>query len=160
MGFVWRDYSPEAMGYIENWLDDVAIKSTGLDNGFRDFYEYYWANEDGFVVGQNFWCKVIFENDEPIACIAFCYHECKITIMEFVVKPEKRSQGNGSKVLKQLFECKEIIGLDIQKSEAVIFPNNIASKRAFENAGFKYHHTHEDGDASYYVYDNSFNQSI
>ena len=64
MNFVWCDYNPETMGYIENWLDESAVNSTGLDEGFRNFYEY-WANEDGFVVGENYWCKVIFENDEP-----------------------------------------------------------------------------------------------
>lgn len=60
MNFTWRDYHPETMKYIENWLDESAVKSTGLDDGFHDFYEY-WANEDGFVVGENFWCKVVFK---------------------------------------------------------------------------------------------------
>ena len=153
MNFVWRDYDPKTMGYIENWLDESAVKSTGLDEGFRDFYEY-WANEDGFVVGENFWCKVVSENDTPFAVIAFCQHEHKIIIMEIVVQPEKRRQGIGTKLLKELLEGEEVIGCAIQKSEAVIFPSNIASQRVFENAGFQYHHTHEDGTSMSYVYEN------
>lgn len=154
MNFVWRDYNPQTMKYIENWLDDSAVKSTGLDEGIRDFYEY-WANEYGFIVGKNFWCKVVFENDKPFAVIAFCQHERKIIVMEIVIEPEKRGQGKGSKLLKELLESEEIIGFAIHKSEAVIYPSNISSQKAFTNAGFRYHHTHEDGDAMYYVYESS-----
>ncbi len=152
MNFIWCDYNPKTMDYIESWLDESAIKSTGLDEGFRDFYEY-WVKEDGFVVGKNFWCKVVFENDNPFAVIAFCLHEGKIMIMELVIVPEKRGQGRASKLLKEFLESEEIIGFAIHKSEATIYPSNTASKKAFENAGFKYHYTHEDEDAMYYVYE-------
>lgn len=157
MNFVWCDYNPETMGYIESWLDESAIKSTGLDEGFCEFYEY-WANEDGFVVGKNFWCKVVFEIDEPFAVIAFGLHDHKIIIMEVLIVPEKRGQGRGTRLLKELLNCKEIIGFTIQESEAVIFPGNIASQKAFENAGFEYHHNHKDenGDSMNYVYVNRF----
>ena len=152
MNFVWRDYIPKTMGYIENWLDECTVKSTGLDDGFRNFYEY-WANEDGFSVGENFWCKVVSQNDDPFAVIAFCQHENKIIIMEIVVEPKKRGHGLGTKLLKELLDSEEIIGFAIQKSEAVIFPSNIASQKAFVNAGFRHHHTHEDGNAMYFVCD-------
>ena len=151
MNFTWRDYDPKTMQFVENWLDDSAVKSTGLDEGFRAFYDY-WANEDGFSVGKNFWCKVVCKNDNPLAVIAFCEHEGNITIMEIVVAPEKCGQGIGTKILKELLENHEVLGFAIHKSEAVIFPGNIASQRAFEKAGFCYHHSHEDGDALYYTY--------
>ena len=146
MDFVWHDYDPETMGYLENWLDEAAVKATGLDEGFRDFYEY-WAKEDGFKVGENFWCKVVCHRDDPLAVIAFCRYEDNMDIMEILVKPEKRGQGIGSKLLKAFLES-----FSVQKSEAVIFPGNIASQKAFENAGFRYHHSHEDGTAMYFVY--------
>lgn len=151
MYFAWHDYNPQTMGYIENWVDADAVKSTGLDEGFRSFYEY-WAKEEGFVVGKNYWCKVVFDSDQPLAVVALCINEGKVTIMEIVVDPEKRGQGIGTKLLKELLEEKEIIGFSIGKSEAIIFPDNIASQKAFVNAGFRYHHTHEDGDALYYAY--------
>ena len=158
MNYIWRDYNPNTMGSIEAWLDEGAVKNTGLDDGFRDFYEY-WANEDGFVVGENFWCKVAFENGEPFAVIAFCRHEQKTNIMEVVIVPEKRSQGKGSKLLKEFLENAEITGCAIHKSEAVIYPDNIASQKAFENAGFKYSHNHEDqdGESMLYVYNGGVN---
>ena len=157
MNFTWHDYNPETMGYVEDWLDESAVKSTGLDEGFRAFYEY-WAKEDGFVFGENFWCKVVCENSKPLAVIAFCQHETKIIIMEMVVKPEKRGQGSGSKLLKELLESEEIIGFAIHKSEAVIYPSNIASQKAFINAGFQYQGTHEDGGSMRYIYEHSFNE--
>ena len=157
MKYAWRDYDPETMGFVENWLDESAVGSTGLDEGFRAFYEY-WANEDGFVTGENFWCKIILENDKPFAVIALCRHEQKIIIMEVLVAPEKRGLGKGSKLLKELLSNKEIIGFAIQTSEAVIYSTNTASQRAFGNAGFTYHHSHkdEDGESMYYVYENAY----
>ena len=153
MIFTWIDYTPETMGYVENWLDEYAVRMTGMDDGFPQEYEY-WSNEDCNTVGENFWCKVVFEKGIPFAVIEFGMHEGVVTIMETLVAPEKRGQGMGSKAIKELLEnSKIIIGIDIEKAEAIIFPSNIASQKAFEKAGFKYHHTHEDGDAMSYVYE-------
>ncbi len=159
LDFVWRDYDPMTMGYVENWLDESAVKSTGLDEGFRAFYEY-WSAEDGFIVGETFWFKVVFENDKPTAAIAFCQHEQKIIIMEIVVAPELRGQGIGTRLLRELLKSEEIIGFAIYKSEAVIFPTNTASQKAFENAGFQYHHTYEDGSAILYGYERGNNKTL
>lgn len=152
MSFVWRDYDPDTMGYLEGWLDEPAAKSTGLDEGIRAFYEY-WAKEDGFAPGENFWCKVACQQEEPLAVVAFCLHEEAYIIMEILVKPEKRGQGIGTELLKELLER-----FSIQRSEAVIFPGNIASQKAFANAGFRYHHSHEDGTAMYFVFNRSGNE--
>ena len=75
--------------------------------------------------------------------------------MELLVAPEKRGQGKGSTLLKELLKSKEIVGFEIHHSEAVIYPNNIASQRAFENAGFIYHNNHKDenGDSMHYIYE-------
>ncbi len=155
MNFIWHNYNPETMGYVENWLDESAVRMTGMDDGFRNFYEY-WANEGGCVVGEDFWCKVVFENNAPFAVIACGLYEGTLNIMETFIAPEKRGQGKGSSVIKELIDnAKFIIGIDIEKAEAIIFPSNIASQKAFEKAGFKYHSTHEDGDAMTYVYDNN-----
>ncbi len=156
MTYVWHDYNPKTMRYIENWLDKNAIQTTGLDEGFYSFYNY-WVNEGGFVAGENFWCKVVFENDAPFAVIAFCRHEYRINIMELLIVPGKRGQGKGTKLLKELLNSKEIIGFRIQKCEAVIYPSNIASQKAFENAGFKYLHNHKDknGESMNYAYESS-----
>ena len=152
MHFAWCDYDPASMAFVENWLDAAAVRSTGLEDGFRDFYEY-WAAEVGYRVGENYWCKVVYETGLPVGVIAFTLYEGKMTIMEILVAPEKRGQGKGSQILKELHTCPEILGFSIQQSEAVIFPGNRASQRAFEKAGFYHHHTYEDGSALIYVYE-------
>ena len=155
MDFAWLDYVPETMQYIENWLDEAAVRSTGLDDGFFSFYEY-WANEDGFIVGTNYWCKVVSANGAPFAVIAFCLHEGKVIIQEMVICPESRGKGMGTKLLKELLENEEILGFSIQKSESVIFASNTASQRAFEKAGFKCIRTDESGNAMHYAYESDY----
>ena len=39
-------------------------------------------------------------------------------------------------------------------SSKIVFPKNIPSQKAFENAGFVFDHAHEGGDAWYYSYSN------
>ena len=155
MNYVWRDYDPETMMDIENWLDESAVRSTGLEDGFCSFYEY-WIKEDGFCLGENFWCKVVYENGQPFAVIAFCRHEDKINIMEVLIDQKKRGRGKGSKLLKELLGSNMVTGFYIQKAEAVIYPDNIASQKAFENAGFKCRRTHkdEDGESMIYIFEN------
>jgi RimJ/RimL family protein N-acetyltransferase len=152
MGFSWEDYQPAVTDYVEDWLDEAAVKFTGLDDGFRAFYEY-WAGEDDYIPGENFWAKVVFDNEEPFAVVALAEYEGKVTIMEIVIAPEKRGRGMGTKMLQELLAGDARIGFPIRKCEAVIFPDNIASQRAFEKSGFSSHHTYEDGSAVLYSYE-------
>ncbi len=74
--------------------------------------------------------------------------------MGLLVKPEMRGNGLGTALLRELLSDGEmIIGHQIERATAVIFPNNIASQKAFEKAGFVFDHLHEDGDAWYYRYE-------
>ena len=153
MDFIWQDYSPETMGYVEHWLDSSAVASTGLDEGFGAFYQY-WAQEDGFAVGENFWCKVVFADGVPVAVTALCLHEETTAVMQIIVAPNKRGQGIGTKLLKQLLEDDGVLGFAIEKSDAVIYPDNIASQKAFEKAGYRHFRTHQDenGTSLHYIY--------
>lgn len=151
MKYLWYDYQPQEMDDIETWLDEPAVKSTGLDEGFFAFYDY-WAKQEGFVVGENFWCKVVYQGEEPLAVIALCEYEGTLNIMEMVVHPQKRGYGIGTELLKELLDNKGILGFDVCRSEAVIFPDNDASQKAFQKAGFRHYRTHEDGTALYYAY--------
>ena len=108
MNYTWCDYNPDTMAFVENWIDEVAVKMTGMEDGFRQEYEY-WSNEDYNVVGENFWCMVIFNNENPFAVIEFGLHESCFTIMEIIVAPEMRGQGMGSKVIKELIENAKFI---------------------------------------------------
>ena len=67
--------------------------------------------------------------------------------------PKKRGCGIGTRLLQTLLESEEIVGAAIEKSEAVIFPENLSSQRAFQKAGYFFHHCYEDGSALLYVYE-------
>ncbi len=78
----------------------------------------------------------------------------KLTVMEYLVDSGRRNLGLGSSALCELMESgPDIIGSDIGLAEAVIFPNNKPSQRAFEKAGFRFSSADPDGDAWYYRYE-------
>ena len=153
MNFKWLDYSSVFADTVKRFLDEEAIRMTGIDEGFNDYYNY-WVNEENTVIGENFWCKVIFKNEKPVGVVALGRApDGEFVLSEIIVSPTMRGHGVGSAVLNELlYNGEDIIGQKIEKSMAVIFPDNIASQKCFEKAGFKFHSAHPDGDAWYYKY--------
>ena len=108
-------------------------------------------NEPDVKFGENFWCRMIYRNGEPVAVTAMRDENGELVISEIVVSPDRRGQGIGSAVLAELLENHaQIIGKIINSAVAVIFPDNIPSRKAFERAGFRFDSAHPDGDAWYY----------
>ena len=152
MNYNWIDYSPACKELIESWIDEDAKRFTGLDDGFDAYYRY-WANDPQTKIGTNFWVKIIISDAIPIGIIALSLWNDVFTISEFVIRPDKRGKNLGSSALKELLtQSRDIIGIKIETANAVIFPNNIASQKAFEKVGFIFHSEHPDGDACNYKY--------
>ncbi len=152
MIFTWLDYEEKYAVTVESWLDTDPKRFIGCDDSWNSFYEY-WKNDDDITLGENYWSKVICKNDTPVAIIAIGLCQNVLTVMEYIVAPTKRGRGYGSAALKELLDNSiAIIGKDISQAEAVIYPSNIASQKAFEKAGFSFNHAHPDGDAWYYKY--------
>ena len=55
-------------------------------------------------------------------------------------------------LMSWLHNQKNIIGTEIENADEVIFPSNIASQKAFINAGFVFQSAHPDGEAYNYCY--------
>lgn len=152
MSYIWKDYTPATMLFIERWFDKIAVNMTGIDDGWRAFHEY-WITDGGLNPGIDYWCKVVYDGKIPFAIIAFCLSEETFQIMELLVKPEIRGKGLGSALICELLSDGErIIGHRIEKASAIIYPNNFASQKAFEHAGFAFEYANDDGDAWYYSY--------
>ena len=152
MKYEWFDYSSEFKMLVDSWIDDEAARFTGCDDGFDEFYGY-WINEPETKLGENFWAKIINENGTPVGVITIGLWEGVFTISEFIVRPDKRGKGIGTTALSELIiNGKEILGIEIEKARSVIYPNNIASQKTFEKAGFVFISAHPDGDAWYYEY--------
>lgn len=161
MRFDWKDYVSDTMPFVEDWLDDYAVRMTGMDDGWRAFHEY-WITEGGMTPGKDYWCKVVYDQAAPFAVIAFSLYEGNYHVMELLVKPEMRGKGLGTVLLRELLSNGEtLFGHLIEKATAVIFPNNPASQKAFEKAGFAFDHANDEGDVWYYSYNfGSLHRSI
>ncbi len=168
MKFLWKDYDPGADAFCEEWLDAEATRLTGLDDGWRAFHAY-WTTDGGLAEGRDFFDKVICtppssplspssslpaRGGEPVAAIAFGLHGRVLHVMELLVRPDLRGRGIGTAVLRELLANGNLLnGGSAVRAEAVIFPDNAASIRAFEKAGFRFDHAHPDGNALYYAYE-------
>ena len=97
----WKDYAADTMPFVEDWLDDYAVRMTGMDDGWKSFHEY-WITEGGMTPGKDYWCKVVYEGEKPVAIIAFSLYEGTYTVMELVVKTELRGHGIGTSLLREL----------------------------------------------------------
>ena len=152
MKYDWIDYSSIYEVTVDSWLDEEAQRFTGCDGGFDTYYQY-WVNEPDTKLGENFWVKIIFANSEPIGVMTIALHNSTFIVSEFIIRPDKRGKHIGSSVLVELLTySKYILGSTIKDAEAVIFPDNIASQKAFEKAGFIFYSEHPDGDAWNYRY--------
>ena len=141
MRFIWTEYRREDAETVEKWMDSTARKNTGCEDGWAEYADAC-MREPETVMGENFWLMTVSEEGTPFAAIA-----------ELVVAPEKRGRGSGTALLAELLENSgAILGKDFVSAKAVIFPDNAASQRAFEKAGFHFESAHPDGDAWYYVY--------
>ena len=154
MQYTWTDYGEQFCDIVESWLDETAVNSLGFDDGGWKAYYDYWSHDELSHLGENFWCKVILDDGAPFAVASlFLMDDGTLTVSEYAVAPSFRGKGYGSTALKELLEGgRDIIGREVNSASAIVFPNNIASQRAFEKAGFEFSHVHPDGDAWIYKY--------
>ncbi len=137
MTFEWNDYKTEDAAEIDTWLDESAIRFTGMDDGWNADVEYWKENAGDDL----FRCKTIsFDGVMTGAVYIIGWHEDDtegFTIGEIILRPDARGKGLGTAMLKDLLDRSgEIIGTQLNPVDAVIFTSNTASKRMFEKAGF------------------------
>lgn len=155
MRYQWIDYTSEYGDLVASWIDPEAMRFTGLEDEFDDFYRY-WATQPGVKPGENYWAKLILDSGTPVGVIALGVWEGVFTVQEFPIRPDRRGRQLGSCALSELLARSEhILGVAITEANAVIFPGNLASQKAFEHAGFVFHSAHPDGDAWNYHYENT-----
>lgn len=153
MTFAWRDYTEADAPMADGWLDEEAIRHTGLDDGFGDCCQY-WKEQPETLWGENMWAKMFCVDGAPVGVCLLAMENSVLTVSEMLIDPMQRGKGYGSAALQELLaEGSAILGKQIFSAKAVIYPDNIASQKAFKKAGFRFESAHPDGDAWYYRYD-------
>ncbi len=146
MQFRWRNYISADAVLVDSWLDDYAVNETGLDDGWKSFFDY-WQDENP-KYGATGFCLIAEENNVPFAVIYIGVIKNEAVISEYIVSPDMRGKGYGTAALKDIIiNSNELLGTNIDVIQAVIYPSNKASQKAFEKAGFVKTSTHSDGDA-------------
>ncbi len=148
-----RPYKDSDAKIVDTWLDSDAVRFTGIDNGWQEFYDYWIKCAENNSI-KDIYCYTAYNSNFPIGVIFIGTEKNILTISELIIAPELRRKGYGSKVLNTLIlSIASIIGRNFDTAKAVIFPSNLASQRCFEKAGFKKVGMHPDGDAVYYERD-------
>ncbi len=149
MHFQWKSYTPADAALVDAWLDAEAIRETGIDEGWQTFYDF-WMTEHPAEDSRDY-CYLVLEKECAFAVIYTSLTNGVLTVSELIVAPEKRGHGLGSALLTELIENADLLlGTVPTAVHAVIFPDNIASQKAFARAGFVLASKHPDGDAWYY----------
>lgn len=143
MKFEWRDYCPADAALIDAWLTPETCAMTGLDQGWNAYWNAVLADAANYP-GCKDCCKMIFKSGIPIAVVSYGCYLGTAVVSEMIVSPHFRGKGYGTEIIRELLELYPVLlGGDIVKFTAVIFPNNIPSKKAFAKAGFSAEHISE-----------------
>ncbi len=152
MKFTWLDYKTEHAALVDSWLDDTAVRMTGIEDGFDKEWRATLDEAKNFPGCRDF-CKIVSENGVPFAAVKYGFYQNNVTVSVIIVDPAQRGKGKGSAALRELvINPNTLVGEKVDKFDAVIFPSNAASQKAFEKAGFAFDYAHEDGDALYYLF--------
>lgn len=143
--FQWVDYERNYAPLVDSWLDAEACAMTGLDDGWDRYWEAVRDDAVNFP-GCEDYCKVIYEDCFPFAAICFGIYQNTMTISEIVVDPKFRGKGRGSQLLMDLVNMVRCHRFgEVHRITAVVYPQNIASQKAFQNAGFCFDTLTDDG---------------
>lgn len=161
MRFTYTLYEPSMAPELDGFLDEAAAYYTGCEDDGIEEYVQYWCAQPEIHWSTDFWCYRIAEENQTIGVLAVFRLPCResdrvrdemhLAIGEFWIDPAKRGKGLGTAILCEVLENSAVLfGRPYHTVQAVVFPDNVPSRRAFEKAGFLLDHVHPDGDALYY----------
>ncbi len=153
MRYNWKPYGSNDANLVDSWLDEDAVRNTGLEDGWQHFYAY-WTAESRTGEGKDC-CFLISLGNTPFAVMYVAIEDGGMVISEYVVAPAMRGKGHGTAALKELLDnSAQLLNTGVSLAKAVVFSNNKASAKCFEKAGFVpvLRHGDDAGAALYYEY--------
>ncbi len=150
--FQWHAYDQSLSLLVNSWMDEDAVAFTGIEDG----WDNYWlaVQEDSMnFPGCKDYCRVVYDGTVPCAAVCFGVFQYTLTISEVVVAPGFRGKGLGTRLLSELMHMTESGNFgEVSRITAVVFPQNLASQKAFQMAGFSQEGYTEDGIDLIYTY--------
>lgn len=117
----------QGLAEYETWFSDAEL-SRRIERPTRLWFDYVRQTPHVFA-----W--MIYEDGRAIGHLQLDTYPNQTNYLGLVVNPQLRRQGYGKCILRALLEQAEVAQL--QLLEATIEPDNIASQRCFQSAGFR-----------------------
>jgi len=113
--------------HLKEWHEDPETQRRISIEDLDQFYKYVQGKLD-------YWVWLVSEGDEFIGELAVEIIEYKKASISYQIKPSKRYQGYGKKLLRHLIGL--IDAMHIETVEALVDDDNPSSMRCLESAGF------------------------
>ena len=147
MGFQFVKTSLTDIQTVAQWHKKEAVRKWIYVD---DWTAYYKAVKDS----PGYYLYAVYQDGSMLAHIAGEAIDGWLA-MDIIVDPLKHEKGFGTAILLDMFaHTFELFG-NIRGYIANIYPRNIASKKCFEKAGFRYEKDGEDGEMVYKLLFNS-----
>jgi RimJ/RimL family protein N-acetyltransferase len=124
---VFRLIDKQGLSEYETWFADAELRRR-IERPTRVWFDYVRQTPGCFS-----W--LIYEDGIAVGQVQMDTYPDQTATLGLVVKPQLRRQGYGKRILSALLERDEVAQL--YRLEATIEPNNTASLRCFESAGFR-----------------------
>lgn len=123
----FRLIDEEGLAEYETWWTDAELRRR-IERPTRVWFDYVRQTPGCFA-----W--LIYEDGSLVGQVQLEPYLEQIASFGLVVKPELRGQGYGKRILRALLERDEMA--PYARLEVTIEPDNTASLRCFESAGFR-----------------------
>ena len=120
---------------LYQWRNDPSVREQSF-NGTPIEWQDHAAWFRQALGNKQLAIRIAVEEDNPVGMLRLERKDTDIVVISVIVSPLCRGRGYGTGLIKQAAAvCRECFGS--MRMQAWIKPGNIASQRAFANAGFK-----------------------
>ena len=126
---------------LQSWQGDPEVRRWIYIDDWKEYFGAVSPNPEYYLY-------TVFSVGAPIAQIAAERIGDELSLM-LIVEPQSRGKGVGRMVLLEMLTCSAALFGDVSHFAAYIHPNNTASIKCFESAGFECKGSDPDGELIY-----------
>lgn len=134
LGIQFRRATQEDCSLLWYWANDPNTRAASFRSAQISWDEHCeWFNKN--LAHDNSLLLIAEESRSPIATIRVQKKKASMGELSITLAPEVRGSGLATYLIRNC-ECRAATELNLSGIEALIKPENLASRRAFENAGY------------------------